>query len=433
MSNTTFKTLLLNLMVVCGSASAADCSDVAKVVAKKLQDAYVIEATATKLSQLLNSEDSLSNCSQQKSAESIADFMTKELNKIANDKHLSVTYDPQWVKELKEYRASDQDKAFADKRVLETPTDNYGFKQVEMLEGNIGYVDIRSFADSHLGGATLESAMKFLQHADGIIIDLRNNFGGSPFMVNTLASYFFDLDTVHLSTFESRESGQLTQIQEWTSPYVPGPRFKDAPLYILTSKNSASAAEAFSYAMKNLGRATLVGEVTAGAAHGRNADIVNDDYILTLPTTRGVDPRTNDNWERIGVKPNMETPSDNALNVAYADVLNTLIKKGSNNSKLHQWAYPLAKAKSSQYVVHPEDINRIVGSYGERRIYQENGKVFYQHSDDRPFEIELVDKETIVFKAFSSARLQAVYKHNKVVAVKMLSADEDAQEFKRTL
>jgi len=433
MSNTTFKTLLLNLMVVCGSASAADCSDVAKVVAKKLQDAYVIEATATKLSQLLNSEDFLSNCSQQKSAESIADFMTKELNKIANDKHLSVTYDPQWVKELKEYRASDQDKAFADKRVLETPTDNYGFKQVEMLEGNIGYVDIRSFADSHLGGATLESAMKFLQHADGIIIDLRNNFGGSPFMVNTLASYFFDLDTVHLSTFESRESGQLTQIQEWTSPYVPGPRFKDAPLYILTSKNSASAAEAFSYAMKNLGRATLVGEVTAGAAHGRNADIVNDDYILTLPTTRSVDPRTNDNWERIGVKPNMETPSDNALNVAYADVLNTLIKKGSNNSKLHQWAYPLAKAKSSQYVVHPEDINRIVGSYGERRIYQENGKVFYQHSDDRPFEIELVDKEIIVFKAFSSARLQAVYKHNKVVAVKMLSADEDAQEFKRTL
>ena len=156
-----------------------------------------MKQTATKLSQLLNSEDFLTRCSQQKSAESIADFMTTELNKVANDKHLSVNYDPQWVKELKEYRASDQDKAFADKRVMETPTDNYGFKKVEMLEGNIGYLDIRMFADSHLGGATLESAMKFLQHADGIIIDLRNNFGGSPFMVNTLASYFFDLETVH--------------------------------------------------------------------------------------------------------------------------------------------------------------------------------------------------------------------------------------------
>jgi retinol-binding protein 3 len=433
MKNKCFKQLAIISIAFCSSAHAADCSDVSKVVAKKLQDAYVIEATATKLSQLLNSEDFLSRCSGQKSAENIADLMTKELNKIANDKHLSLVYDPQWVKELKEYRASDQDKAFADKRALETPTDNYGFKQVEMLEGNIGYVDIRSFADSHLGGATLESAMRFLQHADGIIIDLRNNFGGSPFMVNTLASYFFDLDTVHLSTAEFREFGQLTQIQEWTSPYVPGPRFKDAPLYILTSRNSASAAEAFSYAMKNLSRATLVGEVTAGAAHGRSTEIINDDYILTLPTRRGVDPRTNDNWERIGVKPNIETPSDNSLNVAYADILNTLIKKGSNNNKLHQWVYPLVKAKSGQYVVKQEDINLIIGQYGERKIYQDNGKVFYQHADDRPFEIEMLDKETVVFKAFSSARLQAVYRGSKVVAVKMLSFGEDGKEFKRTL
>jgi C-terminal processing protease CtpA/Prc len=433
MKNKCFKQLAIISIAFCSSAHASDCSDVSKVVAKKLQDSYVIEATATKLSQLLNSKDFISRCSKQKSAEHMANFMTTELNKIANDKHLSVHYDPKWVKELKEYRSSDQDKALADKRVLETPQDNYGFKQIEMLEGNIGYLDIRSFADSHLGGATLESAMKFLQHADGIIIDLRNNFGGSPFMVNTLASYFFDLDTVHLSTSESRELGQLTQIQEWTSPYVPGPRFKDAPLYILTSKNSASAAEYFSYAMKNLARATIVGEVTAGAGHGRNTEIVNDDYILSLPTTRGVDPRTNDSWEGKGVKPNIETHGDNALNVAYAEVLNTLSKKTSDNSKLHQWAYPLAKAKSSQYVVHPEDINRIVGSYGERKIFQENGKVFYQHADDRPFEIELVDKETIIFKAFSSARLHAVYKDNKVVAVKMLSFGEDGQEFKRTL
>jgi len=185
--------------------------------------------------------------------------------------------------------------------------------------------------------------------------------------------------------------------------------------------------------MKNLGRATLVGEVTAGAGHGRNTEIVNDDYILSLPTTRGVDPRTNDNWEGKGVKPNIDTPSDNALNLAYADVLNTLIKKGSVNIKLHQWAYPLAKAKSSQYVVNQEDITRLVGGYGERKVYQENGKLFYQHADDRPFEIELIDKETIVFKAFTSARLQAVYQNNQVVALKMLSADEDATEFKRTL
>ncbi len=94
MSNTLFKSLIITSMAFCGSANAADCSDVSKVIAKKLQDAYVIEATATKLSQLLNSQPFLTRCSKQKSAEHIADFMTTELNKIANDKHLSVVYDP---------------------------------------------------------------------------------------------------------------------------------------------------------------------------------------------------------------------------------------------------------------------------------------------------------------------------------------------------
>ena len=69
-----YKPLIINLIAFCGAANAADCSDVSKVVAKKLQDAYVIEATAIKMSQLLNSKDFLSRCSKQKSAEKIADF-----------------------------------------------------------------------------------------------------------------------------------------------------------------------------------------------------------------------------------------------------------------------------------------------------------------------------------------------------------------------
>lgn len=433
MNNKILKPLAISSLVLCNSVAAADCRDASKIIAKQLEDNYVIQNTATKLSKLMRSKLFLSDCSRLESAEDIADFMTLELNKVANDKHLSVVYDPNWVSELKAYRSSAQTEAFADSRVMETPIDNYGFKKIEMLDGNIGYLDIRMFSDSHLGGETLENAMKFLQHSDGIIIDLRNNFGGSPFMVTSLASYFFDLDTVHLSTFESRENGVLTQTQDWTSPYVPGPRFKDTPLYILTSSNSASAAESFSYAMQNLARATIVGEVTAGAAHGRSAEVVNDNYILTLPSSRPVDPRTKDNWERKGVKPNIETNSDNALNVAYAEVLNSLIKSNSSNLSLHQWVYPLVKAKSSQYQPSQSDFNQIIGTYGKRKVFQENGKLFYQYLDDPAFEIELLDKETIIFKAFTEARLQAIYKDKEAVALKMLSFGEDAREFQRTM
>ncbi|TMP49228.1 MULTISPECIES: S41 family peptidase [unclassified Pseudoalteromonas] len=433
MNNKVFKPLIVSSLVLCNYVSAADCHDVSQIIAKQLEDNYVIENTATRLAQLIRSQVFLSGCERQKSSEDIAEFMTLELNKIANDKHLSVVYSPNWVSELKDYRSSAQTEAFADSRVMETPIDNYGFKKVELLDGNIGYLDIRAFSDSHLGGETLENAMKFLQHADGIIIDLRNNYGGSPFMVTSLASYFFDLDTVHLSTFESRENGVLTQTQDWTSPYVPGPRFKDTPLYILTSSNSASAAEGFSYSMQSLNRATIVGEVTAGAAHGRSTEIVNNDYILTLPSTRPVDPRTNDNWERKGVKPNIETSSDNAFYVAYAEVLNSLIKSNSKNLGLHQWVYPLVKAKSSQYQPSQSDFNRIVGTFGKRKIFQKSGKLFYQYSNDPAFEIELLDKKTIVFKAFTEARLQAIYKNKQVIALKMLSLGEDERVFQRTM
>ena len=433
MNNKVLISLFISSLVLSNVASAAQCSDVSETIANKLENNYVIPSTATKLSQLIRSKSFITGCNNLQSSEEIAEFMTSELNKIANDRHLSVVYDPQWVNELKTYRSSAQTESFADSRVMETPTDNYGFKKVEMLDGNIGYLDIRTFSDSHLGGETLENAMKFLQHADGIIIDLRNNFGGSPFMVTSLASYFFDLDTVHLLTFEQRENGVLSQTQDWTSPYVPGPRFKDTPLYILTSSNSASAAESFSYAMQSLTRATIVGEVTAGAANARSAEIVNNDYILTLPSARPVDPRTNDNWERKGVKPNIETSSDNALNVAYAEVLNSLIKSNSKNLGLHQWVYPFVKAKSSQYQPSQSDFNQIVGTFGERKIFQESGKLFYQYSNDPAFEIEFLDKEIIVFKAFAEARLQAIYKGKQVIALKMLSLGEDERVFQRTM
>lgn len=433
MKNKIFKSLIVSSLFLCNYVSAADCRDVSQIIANQLEDNYVIGNTAKTLAQLMRSQAFLSGCERQNSSEDIAEFMTLELNKIANDKHLSVVYDPQWVSELKVYRSSEQSVAFADSREMETPTDNYGFKKVEMLDGNIGYLDIRVFSDSHLGGEILENSMKFLQHADGIIIDLRNNFGGSPFMVTSLASYFFDLDTVHLLTFESRTNGVLTRTQDWTSPYVPGPRFKDTPLYILTSSNSASAAESFSYAMKNLARATIVGEVTAGAAHARSAEIVNENYILTLPSSRPVDPRTNDNWERKGVRPNIETSSDNAFYVAYAEVLNTLIKSKHSHLDIHQWVYPLVKAKSKQYQASQNDIDQIIGTYGKRKVFQENGKLFYQYLDDPAFEIELLDKESIVFKAFTEARLQIIYEDKQVAALRMLSFGEDAREFRRTM
>jgi len=251
-------------------------------------------------------------------------------------------------------------------------------------------------------------------------------------MVNSLASYFFNQDTVHLFNTETRVDGEVNQLQEWTSPYVPGHRLDKIPLYILTSSNTASAAEAFSYTMKSIGRATLVGEVTAGAAHGRSVEIINDSFLLSLPTARPVDPRTNSNWERVGVTPTIAAKSENALNIAYADLLKELIKQDGKNKALQQWVYPVIHAKSKRYKAQQSEVTQITGTYGNRKIYQKGDKLFYQYVGDTAFEIELLDKKTITFKAFSNARLEVVYQDKKVTGIRMLHFGDTPQTFSKT-
>jgi hypothetical protein len=69
----------------------------------------------------------------------------------------------------------------------------------------------------------------------------------------------------HLNDLWERKS-DATQ-QYWTLPYVPGKRLESKPAYVLTLKRTSSGAEEFSYNLKNLKRAPVVGETTGGGAH----------------------------------------------------------------------------------------------------------------------------------------------------------------------
>lgn len=395
------------------------CHSMLVDAAEKLRYSYAVTTKAEPVAQVLVSEKAFGLCSKQITKRELATELTKQLKSIVNDKHLAISFDPVWIKQRRQYLASNQNQAFADSQAMETPADNYGFKEVKMLAGNIGYLDIRAFADSHLGGETAASAMKFLQYADGIIIDLRNNFGGSPFMIQLLASYFFDQDTQHLTTAYSRSGNQTQEIQNWTLPFVPGPRFPNTPLYILTSHNTASAAEWFSYALKNLGRATLIGEKTAGAAHARRNEIINDNFVLSLPNSYVIDPRTNDNFEQKGITPTITTSSDQALLVAHNEMLKTLIDLGTSNIALHKWVQPVVNAKTSNKKVSLADLTRISGDYGHHKIFQRQEKLYYQYDQDSPFEIEMLNREIAVFKAFTSARLEFIYQDIAVTGIKV--------------
>ncbi len=156
--------------------------------------------------------------------------------------------------------------------------------------------------------------MTSLAGTRALIIDLRDNGGGSPAMVTFIASYLFT-DSTHLNDLWDRKTGETTQF--WTNPHAPGRHFGSIkPVYVLTSSHTFSGAEEFSYDLQAQKRATIVGETTGGGAHPVSGHRIDDHFIIGVPGARAINPITHTNWEGVGVVPDVRVPASNALAVA---------------------------------------------------------------------------------------------------------------------
>ena len=246
------------------------------------------------------------------SSRTFAELLTTQLQEVSKDKHLRVRFsydaipdhapDQPSAQEIEQFRAYNR-------------TMNYGFEKVERLAGNIGYIDLHGFMDPEQGGDTVAAAMALLSNTDAMIIDLRQNGGGFPEMVQLICSYFFEGDPVHLNDLYFRPDDSTRQY--WTLPHVPGKCFIGKDVYILTSHRTFSGAEEFSYNMKNLKRATLVGETTGGGAHPGGSQRLNANFSVFLPVGRAINPITKTNWEGTGVTPHVACTAEQALKTAH--------------------------------------------------------------------------------------------------------------------
>jgi hypothetical protein len=193
--------------------------------------------------------------------------------------------------------------------------ENFGFARVERLAGNIGYVDLRGFMPPALAGETATAAINFLASADAVIFDLRQNGGGDPAMVAFITSYLVGPQPVHLNDFYSRPGNETRQ--SWTLPYVPGRRLTGKDVYILTSARTFSGAEEFTYNLKHLKRAIVVGETTGGGAHTVAGRRINELFVIAVPSGRPINAVTKSNWEGVGVEPDVKVAAEHALKVAH--------------------------------------------------------------------------------------------------------------------
>jgi predicted negative regulator of RcsB-dependent stress response len=274
-----------------------------------LNDNYVFPEIALKIGDYLSQRLEAGAYDTTVDPKIFTKMMTADMQSVSHDKHMRVRLAPPPL------AGADPDDPVLD-AILEQQNLkewNNAFIKTEILEGNIGYIDLRGFVPLAVGKETATAAMKFLSNAYVIIFDLRKNGGGNPDLIQYICSYFFDQPT-HLNSLYWRK-GDRTQ-EFWTYDQVEGKKMVDIPLYILTSNRTFSGGEEFCYNMQTRKRAVLVGEVTGGGANPGGMFPVCKDLVMFIPTGRAINPVTGTNWEGTGVKPDIEVPADKALETA---------------------------------------------------------------------------------------------------------------------
>lgn len=172
------------------------------------------------------------------------------------------------------YRAwwSDYPQNFS-KRLIEESYFNFNYRQSSgmmygFLENNIGYIYYESFS-SPVGEGNLDHALNFLSTANGLIIDVRDNGGGSLTNVETFVARFIDRPTLVGYISHKTGPGHNDFSEPYAITYRPAQEGRvrwAKPIVVLTNRSTFSAANNFASVMKNLPGVTIVGSVTGGGS-----------------------------------------------------------------------------------------------------------------------------------------------------------------------
>lgn len=251
----------------------------------------------------------------------LAARLTRDLFAESQDKHLAVTVSRQPTTNASPSLARST-------REDEVRRSNASVRAVQVLAGNVGYLNLTSFWRPEEAAEPLAEAMRLLRRADALIIDMRENTGGSPGTVALLAGYLFDESNVPLFDIVPR-AGEVVAYA--TPSSLPDHHDGRRPLYVLTASRTFSAGEGFAFLMQERGRAQVVGERTAGAANPGRPSPVNAIFEVTVPNGRVRSAVARSNWEGKGVVPDVDVAAADALRTAHVLAVTRLAEAASGD------------------------------------------------------------------------------------------------------
>ena len=222
------------------------------------------------------------------------------------------------------------------RRVMRMPDASLAIGQSGWIADDVAYIDFGLFPGNAETLARIERFLDEHEDARALIFDIRNHRGGGLAEMDVIFARLFARETplVGMDTrvaVERRRGSPIADgpmLRRVDGPEgvvrrihyaVPGEAatpLREAQVHVLTSRRTGSAAEHFALSLKRTGRATLIGETTAGAGHYGGPVDIGSGYSAFIPVGRTFDLDNDQGWEGLGVSPNIPVPADHALDEA---------------------------------------------------------------------------------------------------------------------
>lgn len=302
-----------------------------------LEENYVFPDVARRYAEALRSKAAGGEYDRLGTAGALAERLTGDLRAVSPDNHLRVipgrVGDGPMVRVVRAAPGAEPPAgAGPQPRRIRMPA-GPPVEEARRIAPGIAYVRLNLFPGDT---QTVEAVSRFMsENADAgtLIFDIRTHRGGGLAEMDAIFPYLFAKRTslVHMDTRTSvahrhaNPMGERATVRPVPTDEdvvrtehvaIPGTgekRLFGAKVFVLTSNLSGSAAEHFALALKRTGRATLIGETTAGAGNYGGMRPIGEKFSAFIPVGRTFDPDTGRGWEGTGVAPDVKVPADQAL------------------------------------------------------------------------------------------------------------------------